>query len=1676
MARSKTPTFGRGTPDWLRHIAGDPSRLGNAKRLANALSIPKNGRGAVAALEVAALTFEVHALHAELEIAANWAEFARDLAAAGRQATKYPQLALETTDATTGRGWHALTGLARARTDSLSTSAAVVLSTALLDAIRANSGLPEFIPVTVSSLASASSPGSHRETRLTWAALSALVLAKPLTPEVLDAIARFGRSAALHDARALAKYLHGAMTRTGERADPGDAEGYPKSATASDGPIPVTWSEGQEHSPSKSPDDAPLAYVPCAPPSVRSLPKAASFARMPELFAVPTAWNRLPPQRLAPITSAAKAALNGGVVAPNHDAALIGVMAIVISHDLGPAIELSLEDNGDLWYSREHRCVLAHRRLLLRLEDDQPGPTWYVVYVPASAAEAIDRLLEVRPHAKRLRELFDPARITELLAQAAAWLKSLSDPAHPAWSARVAHSLGLVYLACGATPAEAGLHTLNTALAPAAVGNYYQPDPVRLHALATRVFQLLGLGEPGPVVEPEPDDSAIAPSDDEVRAEWQHYRSRAQAAYRALISAADFEAVVAALNTAMAATRRAYKLLTGGRPQRRGQPSLRDVGSHADWVRQDDERTRPLSERLLPRTQALAEVIRVAHALRAAARQRLQELGLEESTLPVLLRDPPPGSMLFFRLHRMERRGRSIVATSPLDADTMALVPQLWQGPANMGRRYWATQASRSQYGWAEMVITGHGRGLANVGTACLAMPVMRLLKGARTLCDEVLSRLMLDAFGEHVAGEAPEISFAVDLRHIDRRHPVATRATDLPQHHCDSHSLAALAVVEALRRETGRAGALSPAARALLSLIVNDGLIHSADVQAAWACLTDMETGQQAANKAIYLRFTRASGQPICMPLEPQTRLARDEMRHWPALEVAEAELSAWLISTWPDIRWPEKARATITAVCWLASRWVRLQVPTILLEAYRPENLAATLSDTSLQALLEPGSRSAPFSAQQLRKLRRRRHACPEGKTDLQWLLKRLGRIARSDEALGGRQRRANLIRRMAPRLFNTAAMAHDAVALYDWLLAECPLTYDDDPDAIAPSTFYEYFSRVHSVLHEHWPEGKRARDLHAQDWTTLTHAMATRHGDESAENVSRRVIAWARILKTLSRNEGYRKASAGMTTLGEPPTERRYRPSAASALVLGEVRQELRIQVDALHDDEPLDGLQAQALSGLLLDGGDRCSEACAARAADLARDGSFVATTSNAMAQGKTDAARRITPASAATAADLIALRDHSSKLQPPSRYLFAQRGTVVNKRFALEKYHQVVDLLRLVGGNEEITGHSCRGSAAMRLLAPQWEVLMRRWVSGPLELVHAQALMSALAGDGPSHLADVLTSIGHASHRTFARHYMSAWPLFYAAAMRATQADLPLDPSLIRQQTRCQTRRIDRTLSATEIATAEEKALDARRSYEFATPVGEPVDSWAWALKRAYWPTWRRDLKRNAPRTQAEAHERPAPASAAAPAPPQPQRALLFRYLLLRRLRLPREACLQTAKIGKAGSELAESMLSTLPTLDEALGRERKKSEVPGPLLNIARGIIDDAGGRALLAAIRRSSPTSAAALQGILMPRASAPQVTVERVLAARDLLPAAIAIELIHSAALKGDGLVESLELEPRVRARHRDSWTASRPRVRLYAAQDVLDINDTRASALTLIAQMALALWAHLRLENSS
>lgn len=1686
MAKRSKRAFGRGTPDWLRHIVEKPEHLPFARRLVVALGLGRDGRGAAMALEVAAHVFEVHATHAQLETPGNWADLARSMAARARLALAHPKLIVKVDLDDDDLAWAALLRLSRPMHDAVEVGACIALSLALLDAMRAKSTLPDKAVPRIASMASACRPETRRRTRDSWVALTKLIslASKPAavdqtnsqapTLSAVEQMAEFAAGQSLDDARALASYLHGALTNLRKLPDPGTDELDDDAAGHGDAD-PVDGTDAGLTPPRReAPTAEPEAtVVVCLPPSVRSLPKAASYATMAELFAVPHAWNRLPPLRLKPITTAANLALDGGLLASNQDSALLGVMSLVISHDFDSTLELSFEENGDLYYSREKRCVLAHRRLMLKLGADEPGPTWYVLYTPGSAADAIERLCAGKARVRRLRDLFDAAVLTDLVSQTEAWVKSLSDGAHPAWSARMAHSLGLAYLDRGATPLEAGLQSLNTSLAPASAANYYQPDPVRQHELASRVFKLLGLGDPGPVVYPEPDDLPAAPDDDEVRTEWRHYRKAASTSYGAILTAQDKVSVCRLMNTGMAASRRAFELVTGARPERRSRPTIGDVSISPEWIHQDDKRTPISSERLLPLTPAAREVIRVAWALRKAARDRLLELGMPEGDIPLLLRDPPPASMLFLQLRPLQRRGRQILATAPLDAGVMALVKQLWSGPNNMGRRYWVTQAARSPQWWAEMVLTGHGRGLAHVGTPCLALPVMHLLHGARTLCENVFARLALEPFGDAVPGEYPCVDITLDLRHIDRRRSISSRAGDLPRHHCDDHSLATLVIVEALRKHTGTAGALSPHARALLSLGVVEGLVHSTDIHAAWECLGNMVPDPNRQERTAYLQFTRASGQPICMPLQPPTRLARDEATHWPAIEVAEAELATWLSSAWPGIRWPQKPHATIVALCWLASRWVRLHVAPFLLEAYRPETLAATLDELSLQAVLGAVPTEVMLTEAQLRKVCRHRRPGPTGQTELQWLLKRLGRVSRADTDIGARQRRANLIRRMAPRVFNVFSLSPAAAMVYTWLLIECDLTYDRDGDALAPSTYYEYLSRVRWVLEDHWPRDRSASEFSADDWRELTgHMLQPREG-ESDENVELRRIAWRRIVTTLTRDRDHPGAAAALADLGGQPVSHAYRPSAASALVPAHALQPVRERVAAFFEDLPFEQLQALAQLALLVEGANRRGEMCATQLGDLAEDGAFVGTIGNGLVQPKTWWSRRITLIPEAAAEVLVALRKYCLKLRVPPKFIFAETDGVVSLKVALERYQQLVELLRVGCGNPAIQGHSCRGSAAMRMLSAKWEALARQYVNGPLELIHAQALVQSLIGAGPAHLAGVLTAIGHASHKSLVKHYLSAWPVWYAMAMRATQAGLPLDASLIRRMPVIagkKAKKSDKEAAAKQAKDAK-RALAARRKFIQETPAGQPKDSWSWVLHRAHWPKWRRERV-----TPAAPRKTPpvAPLKAVAATPPQPPlRALLLRYMLLRRLKLSVEDALQAAKIGRAASDKAEAMLALLPTLAEVRGQSSEGTSL-GPLLAFARNVVDKDDGRALLAAIRAAAPLAASTLREVLNPNPAALPVTAARVLAARDLLPSLLRLDVCIGEKYWADGLADALTHQPRVRLHRSPSWESSRPRVRVMPTLDKGHIDHYRASALTLIAQMALALWQQLPQEN--
>ena len=1648
MAKKRKGSLLRSAPDWLRAILADPSLLAASLSLANALHLQRDGKGAAIAFELAGRAFAQHAVARKWETPAMWSRLALALAENAGLATQFPDLIVSTAD----EKERVLSALLRLSTSTRTSrksgvAAQVALSMLLLDAVRCAGGVFAADLQRVASMASAGRIGSERSSRDAWLALAGQV---PFDQKGLAASATENPE---QEVRFLAARLLDVLNADHKVPEPKSAVAI---AVVNETGAAAVQTPQHVH-------PALLGHVASTqdirPPSVRGLAARASYAAVAELFAVERAWKHLAPSRLTPITSAANLAIEASGSADLQDQALLTTMSLIVTHDFSSTLELSLVDNDDLWYSVEAHCVLANRRLLLDLGEHTPGPKWYALFTPANVSALIERGMAANSSAIRLRDLFPPSSLPFLASRTEAWIKTLGDQAHAAWSSRTIHSLALVWLEIGATPVEAAAHTLNTAVVPSSAMNYYQPDLRRQRELAAKAFARLGLDVPGPVPPPSPTDTPIAPTDDEFKREWAHCAAEAQASYRDITAALGADDVLRASTRAMVAARRGYKLAGAGRDQCRTQPTLRDAFANPDWHRAADKQTNPSSERLLPMTAEMQEIVRVAWAVRLAARKRLIELGVPESGLPKLLVAPHEWSPLFLQFKQVSRRGRTRIAAAPLDKHSMSKVSQLWLGPQNMGRRFWVTQSATSPEWWAEQLVTGHGRGLAHVGSPCLAVPVMRLLQGGKRFVESVLSRLALPCFGTDVPGDMPELAPGLDLRFLDRRKSVRSVPSDMPLHHCDSYSLPAISVVSVMRTAVGEAGNLSAHARSLLSIIVVDGLVHSEDVKQVWKTLPK----GLGKDRAAYFSWDRSSGQPIRIPVQPPTRVALDEVQaelalgkepSFPALEDTEIELRNWLVSQWPSIQWPSKPMATIVAVGWLASRWVRLHVPPFLVEAYRPETLAATLDDRSLRALVDDVFDASAIMATQARTIQRTCKSRPEKITELQWIVHELGLVALSREVTGESQKRSRLVkeqldrqdaaklRRSAEATFNVDALSPLGALVLTWIVLECEMTYDRAPGAIAPGTYYEYLTRLRVALEE-LAEDLDFENLSPRQWRKITGLILAPRTGESSDNVADRGTAWKRILNTVSKSPIYAAAASALDESAASDSGPAYRPSAASALIPRRGLTALKQALGQLFSHRSLARARALGLLGLLVDGADRRGEACGARLEDLTEDCTEMVKTTSGLDHLKTWWSRGISAVSAETAAILGPLREQSKKLGLPAKYFFAQEGAKISLNIAFERYRWIVEVARLVLGNLRIAGHSFRGSSAMQMLADDWESDFFKFVHGPMELIHAQSIVDKLIGSGPAHLAQVLTAIGHASHRTFVRRYAPAWPLWYCASMRATQEDLLLDSKLIQRM-------------------PGKPSLLARRAFLSETPAGQPKDTWAWGIKR-HWPGWRRPTRPAPGPSEAKLAGTSDVALAVPPqVVPTPQQKLT--YLLLRRLGLGLVAAADAAGIDDLPAHLLEPVLLATPKREELMGNQTSEEAGSSSYLKFLRNSVKGEVGQALTAAVLLAQPVAAAILNGLLGTRAGDLAIEADRVIAALEALPLSLSVEVAMSVEHWRKALNDDLAGRSRILVTPLEKLGRQRPRVRVFLTTDCDSPSQVHAGALTLIARLAL------------
>lgn len=1519
------PPAGVSAPVWLLQLTGGDVRLlQDAMALMAVANYPAHGAGAPQVFEGLAACFEAVNRREGSAVAGQWARAARRLAGAIHKLTADQAHVNRPTKRERERPtWGVLLRLAElARSaQGLDEGSACIAGHILLAQLRrtraGDEDAPSFKPLATKTAArlaacmQACIPGSESSTAIEWRSLTTL---KAFTSATVPPVAT---KTHIGEVRALANTLVRALEQQAGTEAP-SSEQVLIITGGKAVPGPNATAERRINKPRK------------AHPSAAGLMKTASYACMAEAFAVQRYWHWLAPSELQSVTrKLAAVLLCDADEGDTADFALLALVSLLISHDHACTLKLSLKRNDDMWFCPVLGCAFVDRGLLLDLDGPRGSHGHVLVVFPRMVSREIRRRLAQRPETTELAGLMQRTPDAAWLSAAEQFVCSLGDPAHPPRSARLSHSLGAAFVATGSTGPVAAQQTLNWGLTGDSAPNYYGIPAQVANAAAERAFRWLELGEPEELPDGMWSGRPDVPNDDAMRGSWQACGEPVQHALAQMPTCQTVNGCLELFNPAMVACWRALPLVDGGRPTRPDRPSLADTLVHPRWYRRDDKDSQERSSaRPLLRSEAAADVLSAAVALRQLLVQRLRELGMRDAELPRTLIDGKHAASLFVEVAWKAGADHRLIARA-FSEKLLEKNKAPWTGAPNLGRVFWLSESVVADEEWAQVLLSGHGRNLAHTGSVALSRPVMRLLEDCVPFVERTLERLALPRFAGGLHQPAALQSPQLDLRFIDRRTEPTSRPRDIPSHHIDSDTLPALVIVDACLAQLGQAPSMPKAARVLMALICASGLIHSDDVIGAWEALSSAD----AAPDAAWVEWRRSSGQILRMPKQPQTWVATTLCGRLPSPSVAEAELRDWLIQQFPAVQWPTRERATIAALCYLAARWVRLHVPPFAVEAFRPELVAATFDGPSNARLCHGDPRQAIGLMDMPRPRQSLRQANAASDGDLMQIKAVLNKHVPRHRKLGGPERRAKRIDALLQGRFDPDQLSPIAAMVLTWLRQEAARWNPRAPRRDVPGTWNEYLRRMLPVLLTAEKEGRDPTTFTPGDWQQLGREILNTDDVEDpakhAQVEGERRIAVTRMAMLLASQPDYPDAMAMLdngSTAGKSPS---YRPSRASVLVTDFDVETCTWLLQAKQLDWPLEGLLDEAQLQLAYDGCARADETNALAMSDISADGTLMAFWPHGFTHMKREWNHRTIVLRPATTAVVLAVKEALVRHPERPAFLFSQQGARIDLRLGRAMQTRLSAMLRTITGNPRLVWHALRGAGLMRRLAPGWEVDVLRYLQGPLLLRHAQSVMDKLAGASVSHVAEALGCSGHLSPGVPIRHYLTAWPYWYAMAMRAAVAvKVRVSPELA------------------DLVPGASRALLSTANCRFRQD--GVVDDWAWLVKQLHFQGWRKDrdpLKHQVlPAIQAARDHTPLPAINRS------------RYLLLRTLGVDTKTAAHMARTAHGRALRLEPAGALLRRFDE-VHRPADGSPPSDVMRRSTIKTLDTPAGRALFTAL-----------------------------------------------------------------------------------------------------------------------
>lgn len=1362
--------------------------------------------------------------------------------------------------------------------------------------------------------------------------------------------------------------------------------------------------------------------------------RRAEYARFPDTVGLPVSYGRLPRLALRQVgTGLARALEESG---PRADYALFAVLSLAMAFPPQHIAAVSIGIEGSVSLDPRGYVRWDVGRVI------GGGENPMLVPLPAIAVGALIRAVTKRPSAVNVGQLCGvPQSDNERgawLKAFDAFLKSLSDPAYPAWPSRFAYSLGQTCLEVCGQDILAAACTLTFSLIPIAALHYAWLSAAMIEETAAKTYAAIGLGE----VIQLPDDYAGAgardvPTPADFKAGWNMLVTRSSQQLRVLEVADAPDALAHAWGELCESNALMFCLQTGHRGQRMERCTLGAVLASDDYIFVSDKDTDDGgSARLLPKT---GPVTRVLHwhryCLAILIRQVRRLCGSEERLAAFARSGLPFTKAAFFALNwraSEQRFSRKPIATARLTG----LAQDLFRAKANAGRKFWITElVRRGADRWLTRLLTFHRRQGAEPDHHVQVQVLDRALGALKSVMEEAMYDL--DLRMPHVpAGGTP-----LGLAMYPLPRPAASEPDLQPwalSAKPQSMTLSAVRLIDTVRSTLVKATpSLHPRAALALHALVFDGITDEEVLKALVLHTREAAVLQGRSAAAKSKRGSRVVIHPLQAPtcaLIPSV-LAVTESQGW--AEVTR-EVAHWLASEFHEFAWGRNSMPWSQLGASMA-RWLHLRVPSILNTAAARASDIAVLSDASCARL---GGMQTHIEREHLPT----RPALPPrvrhwSITDLSRAVHRWGD---KRQKLGGDVKRAKSLRD-ALEPIPLGAPGSPFASCRIWISTEVERILSHAKDAHELSSTSTYLSYLSAPLTALSPlEDLRCWD--DDEWSEflaqVRQLAPVRAGDDPQQQGRNREHAFYRFARALGEDANYKVPGC---VLDKHRREAECAGgSAASAVWIG---QPHRIRAASFLSewlrDEPWKLRQCLLLLDLVFELPLRIAEPLAIACDSLMSVSPHLVLRPGGFDHLKTSTSKRLIEMQPQLAEDFRRAAALARQLHSKDAHIFLPDGNSMYE--AAELVDLVHVALQEAVGDAALAMHSLRGGAVARMLLPRWEDT----VAEALQLHAGPAAADRLFAYNPDKwllAADAANRAGHSERDRLVHDYFAAWAQLRYAALASTLHALRLGEGLI------------------EVAHVTAGALRQARCRQGAEAA--EFDEWTWWQQRL--PTL--ELETLHP----DIGRRPArrAGSVTAALARSPDAGSKIRYVVKRYLGVDEEIAAASEHLGRRECLLLDAAVTQMHAIPGLADRVKSSRTRRARRADLA--YLSGQEACSWLAACDGASEQSIAALNALLLRTSkfdwSSPEQSEASVIRASSILPAGLTLEFTFGAKhhrSEVEGVLRVMNM--RVNRPHRDCGT--HPRVFVVRGDGTRnDVEKARLTAMMRMLTTAFVAWKEL------